>query len=63
MYKVNIPAPTAFPGIAGYVIVEIVSSHWVCSEGGSADIGQHENGIGRRTPRISASGLFRQNCS
>ena len=38
-------------------------SHWVCSEVGSADIGQHENGIGRRTARIPASGLFRQNCS
>ena len=63
MYKVNILAPTAFPSIVGYVIVEIVSSHWVGSEVGSVDIGQHENGIGRRTARIPASGLFRRNCS
>lgn len=40
-----------------------LSSQWVCSEVGSANICQHENGIGRRTALIPASGLFQWNCS
>ena len=56
------PRPTtAFPSIAGYAIVETVNP--ATGSVRSADIGQHENGIGCRTARIPASGLFRQNCS